>query len=189
MQRRYHMAKVITLSRTFPDYHPRAGQPTYFPEKVLNSLLDWCSLDYLELLRELNPKLKGTPIISQFYQDLGHDCDAFYTTKIHTIRSGHRWKQGDKASLRVWSGKPYNSPQIIIATAVDLKEVYDFQIKARDILTVSREGKSFIFGENSGIVSTISKNDGLSTVDLFQWFKYPQPFEGQILCWQPVDYL
>lgn len=32
------MAKVITFSRTFPSYHPKAGQPTYFVEKFYNSL-------------------------------------------------------------------------------------------------------------------------------------------------------
>jgi len=29
------MSKVITFSRVFPKYHPKAGQPTYFVEKIL----------------------------------------------------------------------------------------------------------------------------------------------------------
>lgn len=34
------MAKVITFSRQFPSYHPKAGQPTYFVEKVLRSVCE-----------------------------------------------------------------------------------------------------------------------------------------------------
>lgn len=31
------MARVITFSRKFPSYHPKAGQPTHFVEQILNS--------------------------------------------------------------------------------------------------------------------------------------------------------
>lgn len=31
---------VLILSRTFPAYHPKAGQPTYFKEQLQNTLLD-----------------------------------------------------------------------------------------------------------------------------------------------------
>jgi hypothetical protein len=29
------MSKVLTFSRVFPSYHPKAGHPTYFVEKML----------------------------------------------------------------------------------------------------------------------------------------------------------
>lgn len=32
------MSRTIGFSRTYPAYHPKAGQPTYFVEKVLKSL-------------------------------------------------------------------------------------------------------------------------------------------------------
>ena len=32
------MARIITFSRTFPAYHPKAGEPTYFVEMILNDL-------------------------------------------------------------------------------------------------------------------------------------------------------
>lgn len=32
------MAKVITFSRVFPSYHPKAGQPTYFVEAIYKAL-------------------------------------------------------------------------------------------------------------------------------------------------------
>jgi hypothetical protein len=47
--------KVITFSRTYPSYHPKAGQPTYFVEKV------WSSLDKL-----------GFPKLNSISEDLVH---------------------------------------------------------------------------------------------------------------------
>ena len=89
------MAKVITFSRTFPAYHPKVGQPTYFVEKFYNSLFSRNNLmDYPKGL-EIN--------------------ESILEMKNHTIRAGERWKKGEYFSPRVWSGKPYNTPQIILA--------------------------------------------------------------------------
>ena len=54
------MAKVITVSRTFPDYHPKAGQPTYFVEQILNALgmnKPFNSADFQHDLIVLNTKI------------------------------------------------------------------------------------------------------------------------------------
>jgi hypothetical protein len=76
--------KVIIVSKVFPKKHPSAGYPTYFVQKILNSLL---------------PK-KYKPIT-----EIGNP------PKHHTIRAGHRWKVGEMASIRVWTGLPYRSKQ------------------------------------------------------------------------------
>ena len=103
------MAKVITFSRTFPAYHPKAGQPTYFVEKFYNSLFSRNNLmDYPKGL-EIN--------------------ESILEMKNHTIRAGERWKKGEYFSPRVWSGKPYNTPQIILAKDTLITDVYDFEIK------------------------------------------------------------
>ena len=34
------MSKVIIFSRVFPAYHQKVGQPTYFVEKLWQSILD-----------------------------------------------------------------------------------------------------------------------------------------------------
>ena len=142
------------------------------------------------------------------YEDIANFCASLNIAvtgqKIHTIRAKSvkkntgktysRWKQGDKASPRVWSGVPYNSPQIIIAPDVELVQVGSFHI-VQDYfdLTWIDIGKKYSYPDpidlERSILPTVAKNDGLSTEDLLDWFKYPKPFEGQILAWKEVDYV
>lgn len=181
------MAKVITLSRTFPAYHPKAGQPTYFVEQVLDALgIEFYDLDYLDLLHELNPNKSS--IVWDFFSDLQVFNYDFTRQKLHTIRAGHRWKQGNKASLRVWSGKPYNSPQIIIAPDVEIKTaVFEKRLTSHSGMAPFINGWLI----NPDILCDVAENDGLDKADLLAWFKWsdPKPFDGQILCWKEVDYV
>ena len=107
------MSRVITFSRVFPAYHPKKGQPTYFVEKVLQSLK----------VQAYALPTNVVPIIS--HEILLHN----YSPKHHTIRSGNRWKVGNKFSPRVWSGKPYNSKQIIIAPDIEIKKIWDVKVE------------------------------------------------------------
>lgn len=163
------MAKVITFSRTFPVYHPKAGQPTYFVEKFLNSFpetFENISID--EYFTDLNG--------GRFYSGGLINVDIL-EPKYHTIRAGKRWKVGDYFSPRVWSGKPYNSKMITIAPDTLIKKVYDFKI----------DGGVFFINNNKvyfeDILYDIAHNDGLVRKDFFAWFKYPTNFDGQIICW------
>lgn len=197
------MAKVITLSQTFPSYHPKAGQRTYFVEQVLNALgIEWDEEGYLIGLYRLNKhnsKLSVDDIKKFFYSlgslEEGETID--FNEKLHTIRaktvkkSGEvvsRWKVGDKASLRVWSGKPYNSPQIIIAPDVELVQVWNLEVKNQNFL-LSDRANGRIFSPYSQTLNKVASNDGLESQDFLDWFKYPKPFEGQILAWKEVDYV
>jgi hypothetical protein len=103
--------RVITFSRTFPGYHPQAGKQTFFVEKVLKSIY-WNKNDYKEI---------DQPDGLDF--DLGIYIES--DPKHHTIRAGHRWKEGDWFSPRVWSGKPYNSKQIQFAPDIQLKDEFE----------------------------------------------------------------
>lgn len=152
------MSKVITFSRVFPSYHPKKGDPTYFVEKLLSSI----NYKYYDEYRQFNPRLS---------------VDSF-EPKHHTIRAGHRWKVGDKFSPRAWSGKPYNSKQIIIAPDVEIKKIWDIG------LIIRGDFKEFYCGDcdlTGTSISLLAKNDGLEINDLFNWFN--KPFEGQIICW------
>lgn len=164
------MAKVIIFSRTFPSYHPRKGEPTYFVEKILKGLPHTG-------MQEPN----GIEI------DLGMIIEAH--TKYHTIRAGHRWKEGDWFSPKVWgddinpkSGRkgPYHSKQIQFAPDIQIKKVWDFEISGND-------GKFFIYQSpftSKGIfVNEVANNDGLTVDDFKSWFRYPNHFDGQIICW------
>lgn len=184
------MAKVITLSRTFPAYHPKAGQPTYFVEQVLNALGSIGIHMTFQHLIDLNDEEKiSEPQLWKFWCEVvnGIHNNKISSHKLHTIRAGHRWETGDKASLRVWSGKPYKSPQIIISPEVELVDVYDFEI-AKNPFPTGPEAYHGINGLHFEL-DEVAKNDGLSVQDLKDWFKYPNPFEGQILAWRPVDYV
>jgi hypothetical protein len=167
------MAKVITLSRQFPSYHPKAGQPTYFVSSAWRSIgLFMVADDAIQTL------------LSE-YRDWG--LPDINTKKRHTVRLGRRWKDGDMASLRVWSGRPYNSPQIKIAD--------DVKVRVVDIVLDFKSG--LICRNEGGVIHIISApslaaNDGLSLQDFLDWFKYKEnrkkgvAIQAQILIWGDV---
>jgi hypothetical protein len=183
------MSKVITFSRYFPVYHPRKGEPTYFVEKLNKSLPIF---EYGIIFREL------------IHNDIPFfDCDYYETCepKYHTIRTGHRWKVGDKFSPRVWgddvnskNGRsgPYQSKQIVIAPDIEIKKVWKYEVKIphkkielwflnNTLISESNGYKRQWF--NVGLINEIAKNDGLELFDFLEWFKHPKPFLGQIICW------
>lgn len=171
------MSKVITFSRVFPSYHPKAGQPTYFVEKI------WDSLDFPLLTENLKSSLQ--PEILNFIRQ----SEWTVWPKHHTIRAGHRFKVGDKFSPRVWSGKPYNSKQIIIAPDIEVKKVWDFKITVDNDYVLITINDWPLFEENMTFqthfdaIEECAKNDGLEVDDFKSWFKYPSNFDGQIICW------
>src|ERR1700721_682187 len=175
------MAKVLTFSQQFPAYHLKAGQPTYFVEKIWRSI-GMGGRGTSERIVELN-QAKGVKEIQGIRDFMATIVYAHYKPKNHTIRAGHRFKTGDMASLRIWSVVPYNSKQIIIAPDVKVK-VFDFSIDllAPKIylngLCIFEQGKYV-----SEVLHEVAVNDGLSIDDLFGWFKFPKPFTGQIICW------
>lgn len=107
--------------------------------------------------------------------------DDNYKAKHHTIRAGNRWKVGDKFSPRVWSKKPYNSKHIIIAPDIEVKKIWDFEIKDSEVII---NGCLY-----NGKAKELIKNDGLKEMEFWQWFKFPKPFKGQIICWnENIEY-
>lgn len=169
------MAKITTFSRNFLKRHPKENMPTHFVEKILNQRMGshWKTPMYLQELADLNPK-KPFSLIEEFYYSLDFSIT---DKKSHTIRAGHSWEAGKFTTPSVWSGRPYHSPQIIFAHDIELKKVWEFDIK---------EGH-FYLNKNRLVTyyakEMISKNDGLSYGDFKDWFQFPKPFSGEILCW------
>lgn len=153
------MSKVITFSRFFPAYHPKKGKPTYFVEKLLSSI----NYKYYDEDRQFNPRLS---------------VDSF-EPKHHTIRNANKWKAGDKFSPRVWSGKPYNSKQIILAPDIEIKKVYDIEIYQNNEIHINGVWMASFGSLNCEL---IANNDGLEMIDFQNWF-CKLPFKGQIICW------
>ena len=161
------MSRVITFSRTFPAYHPRKGEATHFVEQI------WNGLNNLGL-----PVPKNKELPHEFMWSILPLSN--YGYKYHTIRAWHRWKAGDKFSPRVWSGKPYNSKQIIIAPDITVVKTWNFDIEPL-------AGDYLLNGFPIPIekLRTIAMNDGFTDLDDFEcWFKLKrgEGFIGQIIC-------
>jgi hypothetical protein len=182
------MARVITFSRLFPATHPRKGEPTYFVEKLWNSIHSIngiFSTNYYEIV-SLNPSKENDAEL--FWKKIRADYDTL-GEKHHTIRVGKRWKVGDKFSPRVWIGKPYASKMITIAPDIEIKKVWDFEMKPKLFID---ECEMYINGEriNGESFKTLAQNDGLAAGELLYWFggsnamdSKRKPFSGQIICW------
>lgn len=184
------MSRVITFSRTFPSYHPRAGEPTYFVEQLQNSL---CSMNL-----PLYGGKENCPL--WFLESLTKENVGY---KHHTIRAGHRFKVGDWVSPRVWllpGGRfTKGNKQIIIAPDIQIKKIWDFEVYSmryyesiylnKTLLHRMNELDVFIGGH--AILKEIAKNDGLEYDDFTEWFKLGRSidFDGQIICWnEKIEY-
>jgi hypothetical protein len=169
------MSKVITFSSTFPSYHPRAGEPTDFVSKIWQSLYNQ-EIDFGEYTS---------------HEALEKELSLFvapvdFNPKHHTIRAGHRWKEGDWFSPRVWSGKPYNSKQIQFAPDIQIKKIWNFDVDPWESYVIN--SKPLCYSE----FKAVALNDGFTAGDdLELWLnvKRGEAFNGQIICWnENIEY-
>ena len=174
--------KVLTFSRHFPKGHPKAGQPTFFIEQTLNVVLPRGENGIVNR-NDINPAI--LPLINDFVLLAGEH------RKHHTIRASNRFKPGDMASLRVWSGLPYRSKQIEFAQ-VEVKKTWGFNIHivGDDLMWQVPGSGSGSFDTKSESLKIIASNDGLEIRDFIDWFTiHPkaigQAFTGQIITWSP----
>ena len=199
------MSKVITFSRTFPSYHPRKGESTFFLEKIHWGLIDLVHTKWLgcfEMLLDLNKHLPKK-LIQDFIDSIDDDINFSDSTKGHTIRAGHRFKVGDWFSPCVWSGKPYNSKQIIIAPDIQVKKTWDFEChteaddRESDWSFIIFNGNNYTCYQNEyldPVLEAVSLNDGFSDPqDFLNWVqpknRNSKPLIGQIICWnENIEY-
>lgn len=178
------MSKVITFSQVFPTYHPMKGQPTYFVEKFNNWAFNNLEepeagfQNYLDALEFFNPSI-DLSLLEQFANSL---VGAVTETKNHTIRAGNRWREGEYFSPRVWSGKPYNSKQIVIAPDVEIKKEWSFEIHD-GVFSIGNKLYDGEIESHHELLEMIALNDGLSKYDFVNWFDFKKDFSGQIICW------
>lgn len=175
--------KVLVVSRSFPSGHPKKGQPTYFVEKILNALRFASGSLPSEMQAMIyRYEFNGGNIERDF--DLS-------IKKVHTIRVGARFKDGDMASLRIWSDKPYRSKQIEFAQ-VEVKRVIPIKIYINwanfNVYYENTDGRTLRMD-----LDKVARNDGLSAEDFTSWFNiHPKTkasvFTGQIICWQDPGY-
>lgn len=146
---------VLILSSQFMKDHPRAGEPTYFQDKI-----------YL-----------GLSLVA-----INHSNEQF-SAKLHTIRAGFKeWEEKiakvnrGEAILRVvtWSGVPYRSPWVDVAVLTK-----DDGIGVQPLIFPEHFMLPVVCGESypnptwyKGIQCVeLAKNDGLEFADFKAWFK------------------
>lgn len=108
--------------------------------------------------------------------------------KIHTIRRNYdQWKVNSEKmergkfylSVRQWSGKPYNSPQVEIAQIhkpIGVQSVELYYHSSTDTITAVIDGYEW-----SGCIETLlAHNDGLSVQDFKEWFFGKDPKEDKV---------
>ncbi|MCK9627705.1 MAG: hypothetical protein M0R37_03835 [Bacteroidales bacterium] len=146
----------LSISRKFPKTHPRAGEQTYFKEKIDNAIGETQSCNVV------------------IHTECG---EVEIWPKIHTIRANYPlWEkrmkkvQAGKAVIELyyWQGKPRKSKQIVFATLdkdsgcglqkLDCSEDYLYSVKIDDRFSAID-------------TDVIAKNDGLSYRDWENWFE------------------
>lgn len=159
---------VIIVSPTFPSYHPRKGQQTYFIEKIKNALEDLMDLRHIGF-----QALDGSGSIQQ--------------RKIHTIRKNYPlWekrmanvlKYEAVISLRCWElpGGCYTkgNKQIEIArlSADDNIGIQKIEFSKNGLYGMIKIDGGFPENTLGGYsITELSSNDGLSLLDFKDWFK------------------
>jgi hypothetical protein len=107
--------------------------------------------------------------------------------KIHTIRKGFQWNDGDIMLFRYWRDKPYRSKQVEFCSPA---------VVSIQTIKLEWSGLNFyveIDGKEMGddIILKLAKNDGLSPSEFIDWFtkgKNKGSFEGQIRHWTDFKY-
>ncbi len=145
---------VITLSKRFPSGHIRAGELTFFHEALANALYG----------------TEATLVVDD-EEDISIQI---FDRKIHTIRANYPlWakriaevERGEAClSIRQWTGRPYNSPQVEIAKLTKKNGVGIQKAELTNDLA-----ECIIGGRHCSYVD-IARNDGLHPADWLDWFK------------------
>lgn len=154
----------LPFSRFYPKGHPKEGEPTYFIEKIWESI--------------------GDAYFDQYPAAVLGD----FQSKHHTIRQGNRFNPGDVIIPFAWSDKPYRSKWIRFSPKIEVKKVWRFEMDECGVFSLDG---FYVLDEAQE--ETLCKNDGLEAHDFYRWFmprpNKPKPFSGQIICWnENVNY-
>lgn len=156
---------VLTLSVTFPKWHPRAGEQTYFKEKMANAIYH---------MRH--------PVVFEPGEPNNGD------EKYHTIRANYelwrkRFEQIERGeaclSIRQWSGNPYRSKEIEICRLTKDDGIGIQKLKfASDRdghqcwWNFSIDGRYCHYDTKADYIpNELAENDGLSYKDWQDWFR------------------
>ena len=138
---------VLTVSKTFPKTHKRAGEPTFFKDKII-------------LDRAFgNGKIHTIRSNYQYWKNI-----------VEKIQAGEAI-----LSIRYWSGKPYKSKQVEICqldkdSGVGVQELDMSAFKRVGLPFINFRDESGVGSKHINALE-LSDNDGLSYDDFKEWFK------------------
>lgn len=171
------MSRVLTFSRQYPVGHPKAGEPTWFVEKIVSNLMQTNQEYFMSHAREL---IDAQYLDPRKFFEVGQ--------KGHTCREGHHWQVGDKFSPRIWTFQPYRSKQLAIGPDVEVVAVWNMFVEATGAVFIN--GEHVVPHDANGHLdlADVAHNDGLSVADFIAWIISPcvlkgREFDGQIICW------
>lgn len=164
---------VLTVSRNFMSDHPRAGQPTGFPEliKMLMPLLIVGNVSDFDLTKGNGSIIQvDAPATVEYIE-----CKTSDKRKLHTIRAGDYWRKVvDKVntgshylSVRTWNGRPY-----VDKGQTEIAQFHQLGYQHIEIDVTGRKPVVTIDGVEriSSILTSIAENDGLNRDDFNAWF-------------------
>lgn len=146
----------LMIAESFPKWHSRAGEPTYFVDKIQNAEV------------QITNPFWGAHLLPE----------SEVKKKLHTFREDYaKWrKRFDKIergeaclSVRVWAGVPYRSDQRVICNLGKNDGI------GLQLLQFHEPGKTFTWvgephvdGKRVG-VAQFANNDGLTVEDWIRW--------------------
>ena len=138
---------VLTLSRNFPATHSKAGQPTFFKDKMHAAITH--NDEYWNKLHTIRANYP------------------LWRERFNQIARGEAC-----LSVRQWTGKPYCSKQVEIArlTAEDGIGLEVLRIDKDGSLSAQQDPYGWYTHVSA---SRVAQNDGLSLEDWCEWFANP----------------
>ena len=141
---------VLTLSKTFPVTHKRAGEYTDFKPKFYAAV-------------------NNMPCYRRKLHTIRANYD-LWSRRFEEITAGKAM-----LSVRQWTGKPYRSKQVEIRTltkddliGIQKLEIVKEKYNSRTIYLLYIDGKQV----DGSMLRVLAENDGLSTDDWIEWFKH-----------------
>jgi len=158
----------LKFATKFPDWHPKAGHPTYFAGQLLNAVGDLTDVDVSQYVEKMTwvSNVNFIPKGDWRMENL----------KIHTARKSHDWKVGD------WI-QPVTEDGTKICPPLEIKWVRRFEYIDIPVLY----GTTKDYNELIDLVEEMAENDGLCTEDFTAWFSR-EPFDGQFIGWTADPY-
>lgn len=118
--------KVLTFMQNWPKGHVRAGEPTYFVEKILWSLYNKeNALYYLDRTKKEEHEFYSEQNIKHCPSE---EQNIEFAPKLHTIRRGNRWNVGDVFRPCVWLGTPRRKGSRLLQFAPPIQVVKTYKI-------------------------------------------------------------